>query len=323
MRYSRRDFGKLALAGIPAATMWQALGSETLSAAQKINSKINGVRIGAITYSFRSMPADTIIPAYVKIGLGEMELMSNHAEALAGIPGPPGGRGGGGGRRGEPATPEQVAARDAAQKAVREWRASASESTFKAVRKQIEDAGIALKALCYNMNVQRTTDADIEYGFMMAKWLGVEAITTSTQVSMAKRMAPFSDKHKIPVGFHGHADINNPDEVSTPETFEAVMATSKYHWANLDLGHFTEAGFDAVAFLQKHHARITNLHLKDKKKGVRGNGPWGTGDTPIKESLKLLQKNKWDIPANIEFEYEGDPVTEVTKCFQLCREMLA
>jgi sugar phosphate isomerase/epimerase len=100
------------------------------------------------------------------------------------------------------------------------------------------------------------------------------------------------------------------------------MATSKYHWANLDLGHFTEAGYDAVAFLQKHHGRITNLHLKDKKKGG-GNGPWGTGDTPIKESLKLLQKNKWDIPGNIEFEYEGDPVVEVTKCFQLCKEMLA
>jgi sugar phosphate isomerase/epimerase len=322
MRYSRREFGKLALAGLPAAATLRGYGVAGLSAAAKINSKINGVRIGAITYSFRSMPADTIIPAYVKIGLGEMELMSNHAEALAGVPSLPGGRGGGG-RRGEPATPEQTAAREAAQKAVREWRASASAATFKPVRKQIEDAGIALKALCYNMNVQRTTDADIEYGFMMAKWLGVEAITTSTQVSMAKRMAPFSDTHKIPVGFHGHADVNNPDEVSTPETFEAVMATSKYHWANLDLGHFTEAGFDAVAFLQKHHGRITNLHLKDKKKGVRGNGPWGTGDTPIKESLKLLQKNKWDIPANIEFEYEGDPVTEVAKCFQLCKEMLA
>jgi sugar phosphate isomerase/epimerase len=323
MRYSRRDFGRMALAGVPAAAMWRDLGVAGLSAADKINSKINGVRIGAITYSFRTMPAEEIIPAYVKIGIGEMELMSNHAEALAGIPNT-GRGGGGGGRRGAaPLTPEQQAARDAAAKAVRDWRTSATEATFKQVRKKIEDAGIELKMLCYNMNVERTTDQDVEYAFMMAKGLGVDAISTSTQVSMAKRLAPFSDKHKIPIGFHGHADINNPDEVATPETFEAVMATSKYHWANLDLGHFTEAGYDAVAFLQKHHGRITNLHLKDKKKGVRGNGPWGTGDTPIKESLKLLQKNKWDIPANIEFEYEGDPVTEVTKCLQLCREMLA
>jgi sugar phosphate isomerase/epimerase len=332
-KYSRRDFGKLALAGLPAAALWRTLGDAGVLAASRINSKINGVQIGAITYSFRSMPADEIIPAYVKIGLGEMELMSNHAESLAGIPSLPGG-GRGGGRRGEPQTPEQVAAREAAQKAVRDWRASASEATFKPVRKKIEDAGIELKLLCYNMSdlrtlpdgrVTGTTDEQIEYGFMMAKWLGVDAMSTSTQVSMAKRIAPFADKHKLMVGFHGHANTKDTNEVATPETFDAVMAASKYHGANLDIGHYTEAGYDPVAFMQKHHGRITNLHLKDKKRAERGgtNGPWGTGDTPIKECLKLLQKNKWNIPANIEFEYEGDPVVEVAKCFALCKEMLA
>ena len=46
---------------------------------------------------------------------------------------------------------------------------------------------------------------------MMAKWLGVDAISTSTQVSMAKRIAPFADKHKIMVGFHGHANTNDTE----------------------------------------------------------------------------------------------------------------
>ena len=74
----------------------------------KPDSKIAGVQIGAITYSFRSIPdAEAIIKAYVTIGLSEAELMSNHAEQLAGAPpappGPPGGRG-----RGE-MTPEQQA----------------------------------------------------------------------------------------------------------------------------------------------------------------------------------------------------------------------
>ncbi len=324
MRYTRRDFGKLALAGVPASLL---AANMPLAAPEKINAKINarihGVTIGAITYSFRAIPDPMdIIRAYTTIGLGEMELMSNHAEALAGAPsaGTGGGRG-----RGTPPTPEENAAREAAAKRLAEWRASATEATFKPVRAKIADAGIDLRLLCYNMNVKSTKDADIEYGFMMAKWLDVDAISTSTQVSMAKRIAPFADKHKMMVGFHGHADTANPDEVSTPETFAAVMAASKHHGANLDIGHYTQAGYDPVAFIQQNHARITNLHLKDKKKASRGsaNGPWGTGDTPIKEVLKLVQKNKYKFPCNIEFEYDGDPVTEVGKCLQICRDTLA
>ncbi len=322
--YSRREFGKIAGAGLPAAWL---LAQMPLSAAAKINSKINGVQIGAITYSFRTIPnPDDIIKAYVDIGLGEMELMSNHAEALAGAPS---GRGGGAGRgqgggRGT-LTPEQEAERQAALKTLHDWRMAATPATFKPVRQKIEDAGIDLRLLCYNMNVRNTKDDEIEYAFMMAKALGVQAISTSTQVSMAARLAPFAEKHKMMVGFHGHANLTDPDEVATPESFATVMSKSKYLGANLDIGHYTEAGYDPVAFLQEHHARITNLHLKDKRKASNGGGgtTWGQGDTPVKEILRMLQKNKWDIPANIEFEYAGDPLVEVPKCLQYCREALA
>ena len=80
MPYTRRDFGKLALAAVPLAR---------LRAAAKIDSKFQGVQIGAITYSFNSIAnpdPEAIIRAYVEIGLGEAELMSNHCEALAGAP---------------------------------------------------------------------------------------------------------------------------------------------------------------------------------------------------------------------------------------------
>jgi sugar phosphate isomerase/epimerase len=314
---SRREFGSLVVAGLPLSVLLDRISSR-----DKINSIIGGVQIGAITYSFRALAVEDVLKAYTTIGIGEMELMSNHCEALAGAPS---GRGGGGGRRGQPMTPEQQAARDAAVKALTDFRQNATEATFAPVKTRIAAMGVELKLLCYNMNVDRTTDDEIEYAFMMAKWLGVDAISTSTQVSMAKRLAPFADKHRMMVGFHGHANTQDTNEVATPESFEAVMAASKYHGANLDIGHYTEAGYDPVAFIEKHHGRITNLHLKDKKTAAHGgqNGPWGTGDTPIKACLKLLQKNKWEIPANIEFEYEGDPVTEVAKCLQLCKEYLA
>ncbi|TAK11665.1 MAG: sugar phosphate isomerase/epimerase, partial [Acidobacteria bacterium] len=166
-------------------------------------------------------------------------------------------------------------------------------------------------------------DEEIDYAFRMAKWLEVKAITSSTQVSVAKRIAPFADKYKMKIGFHGHSNLTNPDEFATPESFAAAMAMSKYHGVNLDIGHFTAANFDAVAYIKEHHDRITNLHLKDRKKDQGPNTPWGEGDTPIKPVLQLLKKERWDIPANIEFEYRGtDAVAEVKKCFEFCKDAL-
>jgi sugar phosphate isomerase/epimerase len=315
---TRRAFGKVVLAGVPASLV---LGSRPLSARQKIDSRIKNVQLGAITYSFRGMTSpEDIIKAYVALGLGGMELMSNHAEALAGIP-----AAAGRGNRGAALTPDQQAAAADAAKARTEWKRSTTAATWSPVRKKIEEAGIELRVLCCNMNVRTTSDEDIEYGFTMAKGLGVKAMSTSTQVSMAKRLGPFAEKHKLMVGFHGHNDLDRPDEVSSKETFEAVMAAGKYLGANLDIGHFTAANGDSVAFIKEHHARITNLHVKDMKKNGGPYTPFGQGDSPIREVLRLLSKQKWDIPANIEYEY-NDPdgtMAAMEKCVRYCKDALA
>jgi len=338
--------GKVALASLPLARVLTA---------KTINSKIDGVQIGAITYSFNRIASPdpmAIIKAYEDIGLGEAELMSNHCEALAGAPampafgrggqgrgpapaagappagGPPAGaqRGGGGGGRAQ-LTPEQQAERQAAVEKLAEWRKGTGKNTWRAVRKKFNDAGIDVALLCYNMQ-DSMKDEDIEYGFAMAEALGVKGMTTSTTLTMAKRIAPIADRHKLLVGYHGHDQTNDPNQTATLESYDTLMAYGKFNGVNLDIGHFTASNYNAVEFIQKHHAKITNLHVKDRKKDHGPNvAEWGTGDTPIKEVLQLLKKEKYGIPANLELEYPipqgSDIVAEAKKCFAYVKSCLA
>jgi sugar phosphate isomerase/epimerase len=340
--------GKVALAALPLA---RAIG------APRINSKVDGVQIGAITYSFGGMNLDDVVKAYTDIGLGEMELMSNTAEAAAGAPAPPQGAGRGQGRgagapgggapgagqgrgpggpgRGPaartprpPMTEEQIAAARATPRAQEmfKWRTSLSMDKYKDVRKKVNDAGIDIAILCFNMN-EAITDDEIDYAFVMAKALGAKAISTSTQVTVAKRVAPFAEKHKMIIGFHGHDNDADPNETGSLESYAKALSFGKYNGVNLDIGHFTAANYDAIAFIKEHHARITNLHVKDRKKEHGPNTVWGEGDTPIKPVLQLLKKEKYKFPANIELEYplpEGsNRVAEVKKCLAYMKQALA
>ena len=56
MALTRREFGKITLAGLPAAALVNTPLVRALAAQAKPNSKFNGVQIGVITYSYRSMP---------------------------------------------------------------------------------------------------------------------------------------------------------------------------------------------------------------------------------------------------------------------------
>jgi sugar phosphate isomerase/epimerase len=294
--YTRRDFGKIAMAGLP-------LGA----ALAKINSKVSGVQIGVQSYSYRDRPLDAAIQAMIEDGIGECELFSPHIEPGV-LPRPQGAGGRGAANREE----------------LRKWRLTVPLDEIKAVRKKFDDAGISLFA--FNLSFRDDfTDPEIDRGFQIAQALGVKVITASSTVSVMPRVAPFAEKYKIMVGVHGHNNVKDPNEFATPESFAKAMALSKMIGVNLDIGHFTAANFDAVSYIEEHHDRITNLHLKDRKKNDGPNVPFGEGDTPIKQVLLLLKQKKYNIPANIEYEYKGkdDAAVEVKKCLDYCKQALA
>ncbi len=291
---SRREFGKLALGAAAGTLVWRSA-----LVAAKPNSRINGVQIGVQSYSFRDRPLDEALSAMADIGLSSCELWQGHLEP----------RVEGKGREG--------------REAVRKWRLTTPLDEFKKVRGKFDKAGVNLYAFNYSFR-EDFTDQEIERGFQIAQALGVKAITASSNVTTAKRIDPFAKKYRLPVGMHNHSNIRE-NEFATPENFaEAMKGMSPYIRINLDIGHFVAAGYDPVAFLQEHHDHIVTLHIKDRKKNQGENVEFGQGDTPIKEVLQVLKKNKYRIPANIEYEYKGaDTLAEVRKCFEYCKQALA
>jgi sugar phosphate isomerase/epimerase len=326
--YTRRDFGKLALAGVPVSF---ALGRRAL-ASGRIDSTFGGVRMGACSYSFRDFPrmvgkdnVDAIIQALKECNAGVTELFSPNVEpaSAASMWRPPRAAGGGPDReamRAHMNSPEMKQARED----LRKWRTSTPIGHFRAIRKKFDDAGIDVYA--YTMNYRDDfTDDEIDATFEQAKGLGVKAIASSMQLSFAKRLAPFADKHKIVVAVHGHSNTRDPNEFSSPETFATALQMSKYFKVNLDIGHFAAAGFDPVAFIKENHENITHLHIKDRKKDDGPNRPFGEGDTPIKPVLLLLKEQRYPIPALVEYEYQGteSSVEEVKKCLAYMKQAVA
>ena len=207
---------------------------------------------------------------------------------------------------------------------MRKWRLTTPMDHFKSVRKQFDDAGISLFAYTVNFR-DDYTDEELDNAFEQAKALGVNIIAASTQLTVAKRLVPFMEKHKMMVAVHGHSNIQDPNEFATPESFAKALAMSKYFRINLDIGHFTAANYDAVQFILENHDHITHLHMKDRKKNQGQNMPWGEGDTPIKPVLTLLKEKKYPIRAFVEYEHRGTgtPVEEVQKCMAYMKEVLA
>jgi sugar phosphate isomerase/epimerase len=255
-------------------------------------SPYKGIVLGVQSYSFRDRGLDEAIAAMKQVGLNSCELWQGHLE------------------------PKKVT-----REVMRKWRETTPLSEFQSVRSKFEKAGIRIHA--YNISFKDDfSDAEIERGFEAAKALGTSIITASANTKVVERVVPAAVRHRVVVGMHNHSRFE-PSEFATPEDFTRAMNRSPQIAVNLDIGHFTAANFDAIAFLREHHARIVTLHIKDRKRNDGPNMPLGEGDTPIGPVLRMLRDQKWPIPANIEYEYKGgDSAEEVRRCLDYCRRAL-
>jgi hypothetical protein len=248
-----------------------------------------------------------IIDAMRTCGLTECELWSPQIEPAA-----PGGRG---------RTPEQIRE---TREAVRTWRLSTPLDQFRGIKEAFGKIGASIYAYNYSFG-NDFTDDEINRGFEHARALGAEIITASTNLTVAKRVVPFAEQHKMAVAVHNHSNTKGPERVrhagefrgshGSVEVFQGQSRHRPLHRRELRPG--------GVPARTPHG--ITNLHLKDRKRNQGDNTPWGTGDTQIREVLALLKREKWPIRAYIEYEYRGaaGPVEEVKQCFDYAKAALA
>ena len=188
-------------------------------------------------------------------------------------------------------------------------------------------AGVRIYAV---KDVRQDTDEDLEYTFAVAEALGANHITLElpsgpTAGGELKRLGDWAARKKIYAAYHTHAQ-------GSMTAFDEAFRISPGNMANVDLGHMVAGGNRGgtpIDFLNKHHARISSFHLKDRTtpQNCAQNLAWGTGETPIKDILQLVRRNRWTFPATIELEYQipegSDAVKEVAKCVQYCRAALA
>jgi sugar phosphate isomerase/epimerase len=307
---SRRDLGKIALAGLP-AMLRGAAGST--------------VRVGASTESFHDFPrkpgrdnVDEVIAALRAAGVTEIDLASVNTEAPspdAGLPPPPPPGPYGGPPTGF--TPAELAARERALRDnLRKWRLATPASHYSELKNKFQAAGIEVYAMSFQHD-DAFSDDEMEATFAHAKALGAEVISSRATPAMARRLAPFAERHAMTVAFR------NGRETATP--ISTMASLSPRFRVNLDIGNFTAANQESVAFIQENHEKISHLIVKDRTRNDGGNESFGSGDTPIQPVLALLRDKRFAIRAYVDYEYVGlgTPQEEVRKCLAYVKAALA
>jgi sugar phosphate isomerase/epimerase len=302
---TRRQFGRLALAGLPAATMTGSRESLFAAFAQaKPNSLIEGVQIGTITYSYRSMAdesAEAILKYVVDSGISAIELMGGPVESFAGAPvaagrgggGGAGRRGEGGGREGAPATPppELKGMWNGQPCAIPSEgggggrRGGRGEQTPEQIAAQQEQAD-KMKAWRTSVSMDAFKKLRKMYndaGVMIYAWkqlstnMSGEELEyifdvadalgcTHTTVELPTDAAQLKRLGDLAVKKKIYAAYHTHAQ-GNMTAFDQAFALSKGNKANVDFGHWVAAGNvggTPMQFLEKHHDRIASFHLKDR-----------------------------------------------------------
>ena len=305
MRLTRREFGQVAAGGVISAT-FESVAAQ--SPASPNRSLIKGVQFGLQPFCYHDLAMTpenrpTLVKRLVHNGLGMVELHATWCEPRFTGPG--------------------VTA-EAAREKLREWRIHPPAGHYAAIKKEFDTAGISIFTYYVNLN-DSFTDAEVDATFAAAKSLGAKGCVGSQGLRVSKRLAPFPGKHGMFMGLHNHSNLSDPDALNTEASFVTGLGYSPDMKATLDVRHYTAANGDCLGFLERHHARTSSVHLGDRRRNQGRSAPFGEGDAPIIEILRMIRDNQWPIVVLLEFEHGTlrTQVEEVQLMFDYCKRALA
>src|SRR5579862_8170857 len=303
MNVTRRDFSKLALAvpGLSRFSMAQGPG-------QPNRSYIRGVQFGLQPFCYHDLAMTpenraTLIQRLVQNDMGMVELHATWVEPRFNGSG--------------------VSGQEAREKLLN-WRVNPPADHYTKIKREFDDAGITIFTYYVNFD-ESDSDAEIDAIFEAAKALGAKGCIGSFGLEVAHRLAPFPGKHGMFGGLHNHDNLSDPDAFSTEASIEKGLSYSADFKATLDVRHFTAGNGDCLGFLERHHERVSSVHLGDRRKNNGRSTPFGEGDAPIIEILRMIRDNQWPIVALLEFEHGTlrREVEEVQLMFEYCKRAVA
>jgi len=279
--------------------------------AKKIDSIVNGVQFGLQSYIFSDIGLphdgmlDLVIKSMVECGLGECDLYAPLVEPAH--------------------LWERIRAGGAESQAREElakWRKTVPLGHFRSIRNKFDGAGIAIHGLS---GFPGATDEELSRTFEIAEVLGARIVTLGVTSPEARRVAPLAEKRDFIVGIQGEPDLNitNPEVISRPAQYDKALSLSRSYRISFDIGDGTGGGYDSLAFVKDRLDHIAVIYLKDRRKDGLS-VPWGEGDTPLKEILRLVKNSKYPIRCYIDCDYRTtDRPADMKRSFGYAKAALA
>lgn len=297
-KFSRRDLMVMALGGASislkglggapseAAPRSMANPQSQPSTARGLSSRIGGLQIGCMTWSFRDRPLEEAIETIAQIGFSSVELWSGHLDPAK-------------------STNGEIAA----CKRSFNRRGIAITSYFVGFDTRSSD-----EELDRNFQAGNLLGVDV-----LSSNVPVSMISRVDRA--CHRFKMYVGLHNEVYGRPEPDQVQFPSDYA-----RVFAKSSPWIGATLDVGHLYAAGYDPVEFIRRHHSRIVSVHLKDENRVLPHytDFAFGKGPTPLVPILHELQRVHFRRAANIEWGVQGmDPAKGVADALAYIRRALA